>query len=60
MLTELLIYCLFFNDFFSDGIKFFLSSNKVILSEGDHEGAIHPKYFQRVMQIRPSNFSCFV
>ncbi|PAA56265.1 hypothetical protein BOX15_Mlig027782g1, partial [Macrostomum lignano] len=36
-----------------DGIKFVLSKNKVILSEGDATGTIAPKYFKEVYQRRP-------
>ncbi|CAK8692444.1 tRNA 2'-phosphotransferase 1-like [Clavelina lepadiformis] len=35
------------------GIKFYESSNKVILSEGDSDGLIYPKYFKKVVQLRP-------
>ena len=31
-----------------DGIKFFISSNNVILTEGV-EGTLHPKYFKKVI-----------
>nr|CAB3220637.1 protein argonaute-2 [Phallusia mammillata] len=35
------------------GLKFFISSNKVILSEGDKKGRIHPKFFGIVMKYYP-------
>nr|CAB3220630.1 protein argonaute-2 [Phallusia mammillata] len=36
-----------------DGLKFFISSNRVILSEGDNKGRIHPKFFDFVMKYYP-------
>lgn len=33
---------------FAEGLLFFLSSNKVVLSSGDREGYIKPKYFLKV------------
>ncbi|VDP90377.1 unnamed protein product [Echinostoma caproni] len=36
-----------------DGYKFFLSSNRVILTEGDANGSLPPKYFAKVFQCRP-------
>nr|CAB3220632.1 protein argonaute-2 [Phallusia mammillata] len=35
------------------GLKFFISSNRVILSEGDKKGRIHPKFFDFVMKYYP-------
>ena len=35
--------------FYSDGIKFYMSANKVILSSGDINGIILPKYFKNVV-----------
>ncbi|CAK8692443.1 uncharacterized protein LOC143462229 [Clavelina lepadiformis] len=35
------------------GLKFFISSNKVILCEGDKKGRIHPKFFDMVMNVFP-------
>ncbi|XP_063280919.1 tRNA 2'-phosphotransferase 1 isoform X2 [Prinia subflava] len=37
----------------SDGIPFFRSANGVILTPGDAQGRIPPKYFLRVLQLRP-------
>ena len=36
---------------FSDGIEFFVSSNGVILSSGDEDGFVKPKYFSKVIGI---------
>ncbi|XP_035695146.1 tRNA 2'-phosphotransferase 1-like isoform X1 [Branchiostoma floridae] len=36
-----------------DGLQFFRSANNVILSPGNEEGLIPPKYFQQVLQARP-------
>uniref|UniRef100_H2YMN6 2'-phosphotransferase n=1 Tax=Ciona savignyi TaxID=51511 RepID=H2YMN6_CIOSA len=36
----------------NDGLKFFQSSNKVVLTEGDIYGRIHPKYFKKVEDCR--------
>ncbi|XP_071657613.1 tRNA 2'-phosphotransferase 1 [Patagioenas fasciata] len=36
-----------------DGIPFFLSANGVILTPGDAGGRLPPKYFLRVLQLRP-------
>ncbi|XP_014268089.1 tRNA 2'-phosphotransferase 1 [Maylandia zebra] len=38
----------------ADGIKFFWSENDVLLTEGDAEGKIQPKYFSRALRLRPS------
>lgn len=40
--------------YFSDGFKFYRSSNNVILCPGNVDGFLPPCYFQRVMQTRPS------
>ncbi|NXL54983.1 TRPT1 phosphotransferase, partial [Podilymbus podiceps] len=37
----------------ADGIPFFRSANGVILTPGDSEGRLPPKYFLRVLQLRP-------
>lgn len=38
----------------ADGIKFFWSENDVLLTAGDAEGKIQPKYFSRVLRLRPT------
>ncbi|XP_009862003.2 tRNA 2'-phosphotransferase 1 [Ciona intestinalis] len=38
----------------AEGVQFFQSSNKVVLSEGDRLGRIHPKYFEKVVQLFPN------
>uniref|UniRef100_A0A8C8AC61 tRNA phosphotransferase 1 n=1 Tax=Otus sunia TaxID=257818 RepID=A0A8C8AC61_9STRI len=37
----------------AEGIPFFCSANGVILTPGDKEGRLPPKYFLRVLQLRP-------
>ncbi|KAK3745508.1 hypothetical protein QZH41_009912 [Actinostola sp. cb2023] len=37
-----------------DGYKFFRSANNVILCPGNEDGFLPPKYFERVVQLRPS------
>lgn len=37
----------------SDGLKFYWSTNKAILTPGDRNGFLHPRYFQRVLQLKP-------
>ncbi|KAF1550464.1 tRNA 2'-phosphotransferase 1, partial [Eudyptes schlegeli] len=37
----------------AEGIPFFRSANGVILTPGDAEGRLPPKYFLRVLQLRP-------
>lgn len=34
----------------NDGLTFFLSENNVILTEGDEDGFVKPKYFQKVIE----------
>ncbi|XP_014784165.1 tRNA 2'-phosphotransferase 1 [Octopus bimaculoides] len=34
----------------NDGLTFFLSENNVILTEGDKDGFVRPKYFQKVIE----------
>ncbi|AWP11967.1 putative tRNA 2'-phosphotransferase 1 isoform 2 [Scophthalmus maximus] len=38
----------------ADGIEFFWSENGVLLSAGDSEGKILPKYFSRALRLRPT------
>lgn len=38
----------------SDGIPFFLSANRVILTPGDGDGVLPPRYFQKVLQLKPT------
>ncbi|XP_029649910.1 tRNA 2'-phosphotransferase 1 [Octopus sinensis] len=49
--SDIIIY-LNLNLALRDGLKFFLSENKVILTEGDEYGFIKPKYFQKVIDKR--------
>ncbi|XP_010896630.1 tRNA 2'-phosphotransferase 1 [Esox lucius] len=38
----------------SDGIQFFWSENGVLLTPGDSEGKLLPKYFSRALRLRPT------
>lgn len=38
----------------SDGIQFFCSDNGVLLTAGDTEGKLLPKYFSKALQLRPT------
>uniref|UniRef100_UPI0037E785A4 tRNA 2'-phosphotransferase 1 isoform X3 n=1 Tax=Semicossyphus pulcher TaxID=241346 RepID=UPI0037E785A4 len=38
----------------SDGIEFFWSENGVLLTTGDTEGKLLPKYFSRALKLRPT------
>ncbi|XP_034037695.1 tRNA 2'-phosphotransferase 1 [Thalassophryne amazonica] len=38
----------------ADGIEFFWSENEVLLTTGDAEGKLHPKYFSRVLKLKPT------
>lgn len=38
----------------SDGIQFFWSDNGVLLTTGDTEGKLLPKYFSRALRLRPT------
>lgn len=42
-----------------DGIKFFLSENDVILSPGDQNGSITPKYFKQVIDLKNNGYLDF-
>ncbi|XP_026213189.1 tRNA 2'-phosphotransferase 1 isoform X3 [Anabas testudineus] len=38
----------------ADGIEFFWSENGVLLTAGDAEGKLRPKYFSRALRLRPT------
>ncbi|XP_036404532.1 tRNA 2'-phosphotransferase 1 [Megalops cyprinoides] len=38
----------------SDGISFFWSENRVLLTPGDSEGLLAPRYFTRAIRLKPS------
>uniref|UniRef100_UPI00398E33CA tRNA 2'-phosphotransferase 1 isoform X2 n=1 Tax=Pristiophorus japonicus TaxID=55135 RepID=UPI00398E33CA len=38
----------------SDRIPFYFSTNQVILTPGNDEGVLPPKYFQKVLQLKPT------
>uniref|UniRef100_A0A3B3ZNE1 2'-phosphotransferase n=1 Tax=Periophthalmus magnuspinnatus TaxID=409849 RepID=A0A3B3ZNE1_9GOBI len=42
----------------SDGIQFFWSDNGVLLTPGDTDGKLLPKYFSRALRLRPTIFPC--
>lgn len=39
----------------TDGIEFFWSENHVLLTAGDAEGKLLPKYFSRALRLRPTS-----
>lgn len=39
----------------ADGIQFFWSENGVLLTAGDTEGKLAPKYFSRALRLRPTS-----
>uniref|UniRef100_A0A8C5QWE3 2'-phosphotransferase n=1 Tax=Leptobrachium leishanense TaxID=445787 RepID=A0A8C5QWE3_9ANUR len=41
----------------ADGINFFWSSNHVLLTPGNTDGVLLPKYFQKVLQLKPQSYS---
>ncbi|XP_067831607.1 tRNA 2'-phosphotransferase 1 [Heptranchias perlo] len=38
----------------NDRIPFYFSTNQVILTPGNEEGVLPPKYFQKVLQLKPT------
>ncbi|XP_052832118.1 tRNA 2'-phosphotransferase 1-like [Octopus bimaculoides] len=52
--SEIIIY-LNLNLALKNGMKFFLSENNVMLTEGDVNGFIKPKYFQKVIDRKTGN-----
>lgn len=40
---------------YTDGIEFFCSENSVLLTAGDAEGKLHPKYFKQALRLRPTS-----
>ena len=40
---------------YADGIEFFWSDNGVLLTAGDDEGKLIPKYFIRALRLRPTS-----
>lgn len=42
------------NKALADGIRFFWSDNGVLLTTGDSEGKLLPKYFSRALKLRPT------
>ncbi|XP_072350942.1 tRNA 2'-phosphotransferase 1 [Scyliorhinus torazame] len=41
----------------NDGIPFYFSTNRVILTPGNQEGILPPKYFEKVLQLKPTRCS---
>ncbi|KAJ0002892.1 hypothetical protein NQD34_008041, partial [Periophthalmus magnuspinnatus] len=46
--------------FVADGIQFFWSDNGVLLTPGDTDGKLLPKYFSRALRLRPTSKNIFV
>lgn len=44
----------FICSFLLDGIEFYQSENKVLLTPGDAEGVLGPQYFLRAQRLKPS------
>lgn len=42
---------------FESGLQFFISSNKVILSPGNDNGIIEPKYFLKIIDAKTGKFT---
>ncbi|XP_061642874.1 tRNA 2'-phosphotransferase 1 isoform X2 [Phyllopteryx taeniolatus] len=43
----------------ADGIEFFWSENRVLLTTGNFEGKLLPAYFSRAIRLKPTNVSSF-
>lgn len=52
--NKLMFYCVCVSDC-TDGIEFFWSENSVLLTAGNAEGKLLPKYFSRALKLRPTS-----
>ena len=57
MLVELLA---FVNLCFTDGIKFYYSNKFIIVSPGDEDGCLLPKYFSKAINLRSGELTKFI